>query len=162
MKEFFRTMLDHFQNIKRRRQALLSITFTSMLSCYFPAIVFVHLHFIKEEGSIYYMHDSELKTEFLLCLSELFTMVLELLELQQPVHLVPFIALKNSCIWHVCTARFHTENREDKENCFNLFTWFNFFPVISWLPLLNWNSKTIIMREFYILTAYIFIVLEND
>lgn len=28
-----------------------------MLSCYFPAIVFVHLHFIKEEGSIYYMHD---------------------------------------------------------------------------------------------------------
>lgn len=161
MKEFFRTMLDHFQNIKRHRQALLSITFTSMLSCYFPAIVFVHLHFIKEEGSIYYMHDWIKDWIHSLSFSTVHhgpgtsgtttTSAFRAFHcIEKLMHLAGF-AQQDS-----------TQKREDKENCFNLFTWFNFFPVISWLPLLNWNSKTIIMREFYILTAYIFIVLEND
>lgn len=85
MKKFFRTMLDHFQNIKIHTDTNTSINNICLIViALFPSNCFCtsSLHFIKEEGAIYYMYDSELKTEFILCFSVQFTMDLELLELQ--------------------------------------------------------------------------------
>lgn len=83
MKEFFRTILDHFQNIKKHTDTKSSINNICLIVIVlFPSNCFhaSSLHFIKDEGAIYYTRDSELKTEF--CFSVQFTLVLELLELQ--------------------------------------------------------------------------------
>lgn len=85
MKEFFRTILDHFQNIKRHTDTSTSINNICLIVIMlFPSncLCTPSLNFIKEEGTIYYMRDSELKTELILCFSVQVTMVLELLELQ--------------------------------------------------------------------------------
>lgn len=153
-------MLDHFQNIKRHTDTSTSTNNICLVIVLFPSNCFgtSSFHSIKEEGTIYYMHDSELKTGLILFFST--------------VHRGPGTIITNalsafSLYWkthafgRLFTARFCRKNTEDKENCFNLFNWFNFFPAISWLPLLNCNCKTVIMRAFYTFAAYIFIGLGN-
>lgn len=113
MKELLRTMLDHFQNMKRHTDTSTSINNICLIVIVlFPSNCFCtsSFNFIKEEGTIYCMHDSELKTGFILFFSTVHcgpgtsgttTNALCAFSLHRKTH----------ALGRLCTPRFHRENR---------------------------------------------------